>query len=72
MEDATGSQSVDELNSLGFKEILEQDSRPTFVIDLDPDEELNAGAHAIVPIFCNAALRTHEHLARCCLGSGER
>jgi PAS domain S-box-containing protein len=68
MEDDTRSQSVDELNSLGFKEILEQDSRPTFVIDLDPDEELNEGAHAIVPIFCNAALRTHEHLLDAVLG----
>jgi PAS domain S-box-containing protein len=65
MEDLTRTTAVDELNTLGFRDILEQDSRPTFVIDLDPDE---GGPHAILPIFCNAALRTHESLLDAILG----
>lgn len=65
MEDLIRSQSADELSSLGFRDILEQDSRPTFVIDLDPDE---GGSRAILPIFCNAALRTHEPLLDAVLG----
>jgi signal transduction histidine kinase len=72
MEDLSPSHSVDALNSLGFRDILEQDSRPTFVIDLDPDEDFNGGAHAIAPIWCNAALRTHESLLDAILGHFNR
>lgn len=68
MDDLTRSQSADELNSIGFRDILEQDSRPTFVIDLDPDESLNGGSNVIAPIFYNAALRTHESLLDTVLG----
>jgi hypothetical protein len=54
---------ADELNALGVKEVLDQDSRPTFVIDLDPDEEgIITSANTILPVFCNAALRSHERL----------
>ncbi|KAB5576370.1 hypothetical protein GE09DRAFT_954411 [Coniochaeta sp. 2T2.1] len=55
----------DELNALAIREILDADSRPTFVLDLDPDENLPADAvkeHAILPVFSNAALRLHEQL----------
>lgn len=55
----------DELNALAIREILDADSRPTFVLDLDPDENLPPDAvkeHAILPVFCNAALRLHEQL----------
>jgi hypothetical protein len=48
-----------ELDNLSLKEILDQDSRPTFVIDLDPDYIVG---HTIRPIFCNAALRQHTQL----------
>lgn len=48
-----------ELDSLSLKEILDQDSRPTFVLDLDPDY---ITGNAIRPIFCNAALRLHDRL----------
>jgi PAS domain S-box-containing protein len=65
MEGLMHVQLVDELNSVGFRDILEQDSRPTFVIDLDPDE---GGSHAILPLFCNAALRTHEPLLDSIMG----
>lgn len=69
MERISRSQSVDELNSVGFRDILEQDSRPTFVIDLDPDEDFFTGSHTIVPLYCNAALRTHESLLDAILGN---
>jgi hypothetical protein len=48
-----------ELDQLSLKEILDQDSRPTFVIDLDPDYPVG---NTIQPIFCNAALRLHDQL----------
>ena len=53
---------ADELASLPISDILDADSRPTFVIDLDPDELASSGSDAIVPVFCNAALRSHERL----------
>jgi hypothetical protein len=60
---------ADELNTLGVKEVLDQDSRPTFVIDLDPDEQrIVAGANTIFPVFCNAALRSHERLYDALIG----
>jgi PAS domain S-box-containing protein len=52
--------ALQELDSLSLKEILDEDSRPTFVLDLDPDfvdESL-----AIQPSFCNAALKLHSRL----------
>jgi PAS domain S-box-containing protein len=58
---------VAELNSLGVTEILDQDSRPAFVVDLDPDEEL-LPSRLINPVFCNAALRLHEKLFDAVLG----
>ncbi|KAJ9144314.1 Hybrid signal transduction histidine kinase K [Coniochaeta hoffmannii] len=55
----------DELNALAIREVLDADSRPTFVLDLDPDDNSSPDAvkdHAILPVFCNAALRLHEQL----------
>jgi PAS domain S-box-containing protein len=49
-----------ELNSLNLHEILDADSRPTFVVDLDPD--FVHDVHAIRPVFCNAALKVHDQL----------
>jgi PAS domain S-box-containing protein len=53
---------VTDLDSIGIREILDHDSRPTFVIDLDPDEEAPPDTHSILPVFCNSALRLHERL----------
>jgi hypothetical protein len=53
-------EAFDELDKLCLREILDQDSRPTFVIDLDPDYAVVG--HSIQPVFCNAALRTHDRL----------
>jgi hypothetical protein len=52
--------ALQELDSLSLKEILDEDSRPTFVLDLDPD--LVDESLAIQPVFCNAALKLHSRL----------
>jgi hypothetical protein len=57
--------AFNELDSLSLKEILDQDSRPTFVLDLDPDFVVG---NAVRPIFCNAALRLHDRLLDCVTG----
>ncbi|KAF9692698.1 hypothetical protein EKO04_009188 [Ascochyta lentis] len=56
LEDA----ALSELDNLSLKEILDEDSRPTFIIDLDPDF-VNENI-TIRPIFCNAALKLHSQL----------
>src|ERR1700712_2841321 len=56
---------VKDLDTLGLKEILDQDSRPCFVLDLDPDitdTDVPVGANTILPVFSNSALRLHERL----------
>ncbi|KAK7998912.1 hypothetical protein PG991_014587 [Apiospora marii] len=64
------SKSLHEFNACSITEVLEQDSRPTFVIDLDPDESVTIGASRILPVFCNSALRLHEPLHDTILGKG--
>lgn len=54
---------------LDVKEVLDADSRPTFVIDLDPDELSPHATTVIKPIFCNTALRSHERLLDAVLGN---
>lgn len=54
---------------LDVKEVLDADSRPTFVIDLDPDEPSPPATTVINPIFCNTALRSHERLFDAVLGN---
>lgn len=49
-------------NALKITDVLDADSRPTFVIDLDPDYPQSQITTAILPVFCNAALRLHERL----------
>lgn len=64
--------SLDELNGIGIKEVLEQDSRPTFILDLDPDD-LNAvvSTETLIPLFCNEALRCHHRLLGEIMGDSE-
>lgn len=61
-----------ELDALSLREILDADSRPTFVLDLDPDVESievkDNALNAIRPVFCNEALRLHERLFESVLG----
>ncbi|RBA22433.1 hypothetical protein FPRO05_00780 [Fusarium proliferatum] len=51
-----------DLDKLNIRDILNADSRPTFIIDLDPDDEIPLRSKAIQPVFCNSALATHERL----------
>ncbi|KAI0121090.1 aerobic respiration control sensor protein arcB [Xylariales sp. AK1849] len=62
--------SLGEFDSLSVTEVLDQDSRPTFVIDLDPDEDAVVNASGIVPVFCNSALRLHALLLDVVVGNG--
>ncbi|KAK0712313.1 hypothetical protein B0T21DRAFT_376400 [Apiosordaria backusii] len=67
----TGTEDLDLLESI--REVLDADSRPTFVLDLDPDDPLpitptnttgspTGRAKVLLPVFCNAALRLYERL----------
>lgn len=59
----------DELDRLTLREILDGDSRPTFVIDLDPD---HAVGQAICPVFSNAALKLHDKLLDSVTGATDK
>ncbi|GIZ42533.1 hypothetical protein CKM354_000579600 [Cercospora kikuchii] len=48
------------LNSIGIIELLEQDERPTFIIDLG--DSTNYGTGSLHLLFSNPSLRTHEGL----------
>ena len=57
---ASKDSSMSELDSLSIQEIMDEDSRPTFIIDLNPDfvhEDIT-----IRPVFCNTALKLHSRL----------
>lgn len=57
------------LEALSIKDVLDADSRPTFVIDLDPDDPSCHVTDTVAPVFCNAALRLHERLLDAVLGN---
>lgn len=59
------------LDALSVKEVIDADSRPTFIIDLDPDDPSCHVTKTIAPVFCNAALRLHERLLDAVLGSAD-
>lgn len=54
--------AVLELESIGIREILDQDSRPTFVIDLDPDIDGATNTKVLAPLFGNSSLKIYERL----------
>ncbi|KAF1972904.1 aerobic respiration control sensor protein arcB [Bimuria novae-zelandiae CBS 107.79] len=56
-------EALQELSVVSFQEILDQDPRPTFVLDLDSDLlDYGHNKQRVRPIFCNAALRLHDRL----------
>jgi hypothetical protein len=61
--DGLEQEARNELDSIGFCEILDQDSRPTAIFEIDSDY-LNYGdtKNGLRPIFCNTALRLHDRL----------
>ncbi|KAF2260810.1 aerobic respiration control sensor protein arcB [Lojkania enalia] len=69
-KDHLDQQSLLELDSLSLREILDQDSRPTLILDLDSDYlDYGDDKDGIKPIFCNAALRLHDRLLDSVTGS---
>ncbi|RYP67705.1 hypothetical protein DL771_007112 [Monosporascus sp. 5C6A] len=58
-----------EFDTLSITEVLDEDPRPTFAIDLDPDGSIIIGSKRVSPIFCNSALRLHERLLDAVVGS---
>src|SRR5262245_7326676 len=70
VENDFDQQDFNELDNISPREILDQDSRPTFVLDLDSDYlDYGSTRHGIRPIFCNAALRFHDRLLESITGS---
>lgn len=62
---------TDDLDALSIRETLDVDSRPTFILDLDPDDDQLPGDGSIIaPVFCNSALRSHEPLFDLVVGVG--
>jgi hypothetical protein len=62
-KDKLKHQALEELAGVSLREVLDQDSRPTFVLDLDSDYiDYGSDHEAIQPLFCNAALRQHNRL----------
>ncbi|KAF4990600.1 hypothetical protein FGRMN_8359 [Fusarium graminum] len=57
------SDIADDLSKLNVRDILNADSRPTFIIDLDPDDDSPLRSKPIQPVFSNTALITHERLS---------
>lgn len=71
MEEGSDRETFSDLDAVSFRELLDQDPRPAFVIDMDSDhygsEETK---ESIRPMFCNAALRLHDRLLDKVLGIG--
>jgi hypothetical protein len=60
---ASDHKTLNELDGIRFREVLDQDPRPTFVLDLDSDHlNYSEVKTNIRPVFCNAALRLHVQL----------
>ncbi|CAI6252117.1 unnamed protein product [Periconia digitata] len=57
------NEALKELDRVSLREILDHDSRPAFILDLDSDIlDYAEPKHGIRPIFCNTALRLHDRL----------
>jgi hypothetical protein len=63
------SAETDLLEQVGVIELLDQDERPTFIIDLQNDENFRTGA--LQPLFANAALRSYTGLFELTTGISE-
>ncbi|QIW97478.1 hypothetical protein AMS68_002996 [Peltaster fructicola] len=70
--DHIGANASAHLNSIGIIELLEQDDRPTFIVDLS--DSINYGPGALHPLFTNLSLRSVDGLSEYIAGtsSGEQ
>jgi hypothetical protein len=57
------------LSGVGVIELLEQDDRPTFIIDLQNEANYNPGTLQIM--FTNAALRAYESILDMVMGKAD-
>ncbi|PSK53101.1 Hybrid signal transduction histidine kinase K [Elsinoe australis] len=64
-----GDSSIGMISSIGVVELLEQDERPTFIIDLG--DSSNYGAGQLRPMFTNSSLRTYSGLLQLVTGASE-
>ncbi|PVI07107.1 aerobic respiration control sensor protein arcB [Periconia macrospinosa] len=62
-------EALSELDSVSLREILDHDSRPSFVLDLDSDY-CGKTTETIRPCFCNTSLQIHDRLMDSITGSG--
>lgn len=58
------------LNSIGIVELLEQDERPTFIVDLG--DSSNYGSGPLQPVYTNLSLRSYEGMQALISGISSR
>ena len=63
----SSSSDVPSLQQIGFADLLDQDLRPTFIIDLD-DGSHDPPTSPLRPVFCNALLHVSRSLKSTILG----
>ena len=63
----SSSSAVQSLQQIGFVDLLDQDLRPTFIIDLDDDSH-DRPTSPLRPVFCNALLHVSRSLKSIILG----
>ncbi|WPH00589.1 Hybrid signal transduction histidine kinase K [Acrodontium crateriforme] len=66
--DSAYSNQENILNSIGIIELLDQDERPTFVVDLA--DSSNYGSGPLRPVFANASLRAYAGMLELVTGTG--
>jgi hypothetical protein len=64
---SSSSSAVPLLQQIGFIDLLDQDLRPTFIIDLDDDSH-DPPTGPLRPVFCNALLHVSRSLRSAILG----
>lgn len=51
-----------EVEAVPMSELLDADSRPSFILDLDPDIDIAINAEVLSPVFYNLSLRSYDSL----------
>lgn len=62
------AEALEDLERIPFHEILDGDSRPIFIMDMDPDVDVALHTKALSPVFCNAPLRHYDKLKQVICG----
>lgn len=56
------TEAITDVNTIPMCELLDADSRPSFILDLDPDVETTPNSKILAPVFYNSSLRSYESL----------